>query len=225
MPQILVSPSILSADLLNLRVEISNVEKAGADSHHIDVMDGHFVPNLTFGLPLINALKKIAAVPLDVHLMIERPEEMIDAYLKAGADYLSFHCEAATHPHRMIQKIKNYGAKSGVALNPGTSLELIKPLLHDVDRVLVMSVNPGFSGQQFIPQVIEKVSSIREYLSFLKRDAVVTIQVDGGINDQTIKKICKAGANSFVAGSYIYGAEDRKIVIDKLRASVRDIQH
>ena len=213
----IISPSILSADLLNLQQDITEVENGGADWHHIDVMDGHFVPNLSFGLPLISSLKRHSSLPLDVHLMIKNPEQMVPEYIKAGADLLTFHIEAAVHSHRLVQAIKEKGVKAGIAINPGTPVQFLDPLLPDIDLVLVMSVNPGFGGQEFIEQSCERVRTIAEKLKQLNRFSEVTIQVDGGINDATIRKVYDSGARGFVAGSYIYGAKNRSQVIQKLK--------
>ena len=213
----IISPSILSADLLNLQRDITEVEKGGADWHHIDVMDGHFVPNLSFGLPLVKALKKTTTLPLDVHLMISNPEQMVPQYIEAGADLLTFHVEAANHAHRLVQSIKEKGVKAGIAINPGTPIQYLDPLLTDVDMILIMSVNPGFGGQKFIPQSCERVSALAYKLKELGRFNEVIIHVDGGINDLTIKKVHDAGAKAFVAGSHIYGAENRSKAIQTLK--------
>ena len=213
----IISPSILSADLLNLEKELKEVEKAGADWHHVDVMDGHFVPNLTFGLPLVGALKKISSLPLDVHLMISNPESMVPEYIKAGADLLTFHIEAATHSHRLVELIKASGIKAGVAINPGTPLGHLDPLLPWVDLVLVMSVNPGFGGQSFISASNARICLLTQKLKNLGRYDEVTIEVDGGINHTTIHGAYGAGAKAFVAGSYIYGALERASAIGQLR--------
>ena len=213
----IISPSILSADLLNLQRDITEVEQGGADWHHVDVMDGHFVPNLSFGLPLISALKRQTSLPLDVHLMISNPEQMVPEYIKAGADLITFHVETAVHAHRLLQSIKEKCIKAGLAINPGTPLHSLEPLLSDVDMIRVMSVNPGFGGQKFIPQTCERVSTLACRLKELGRFEDVIIQVDGGINTETIKKVYDSGARAFVAGSHIYGAKNRSQVIQKLK--------
>jgi ribulose-phosphate 3-epimerase len=214
---VIVAPSLLSADPLKFGEEIRDIESAGADWHHVDVMDGHFVPNLTFGLPLIEALRESANLPLDVHIMISNPEKVALDYVKAGADYLTFHIEVVKHSHRLAEAIRQGGAKVGVALNPGTALEFVEPLLNFVDMVLIMSVNPGFGGQSFIPQMVDKVAALHQMLQTKNLEDTVLIQVDGGINPETGTKMVRAGASVLVAGSYIYGSKNREQAIAKLR--------
>ena len=213
----IISPSILSADLLSLERDLKEVEQGGADWHHIDVMDGHFVPNLSFGLPLVASIKKVSTLPLDVHLMISNPEQMIPDYIRAGADLISFHVEAAVHAHRSIQLIKENGLKAGLAINPGTPMAWLDPLLTEVDMVLVMSVNPGFGGQTFIPASYKRIAELAAKLKQIGRNSDVFIQVDGGINHENIGKAYRSGANAFVAGSSIYGVAGRGAAIKRLR--------
>lgn len=213
---VLVSPSILSANPLKLAAELAEVEEAGADWHHIDVMDGHFVPNLTFGLPLIRAVKRVSRIPLDVHIMIENPNETALSYVEAGADILTFHVEAARHPHRLLGLIREAGAKAGIALNPGTPLASVEALLPCVDMVLLMSVNPGFGGQSFIPQTSGRVRQLRDMLN-QRLYGKILIQVDGGINQETACSVRKEGADCLVAGSWVYGAQNRKEAVAALR--------
>jgi ribulose-phosphate 3-epimerase len=217
MTRVLVAPSLLAADPLRLGEEVASVERAGCDWHHVDVMDGHYVPNLTFGLPLVAALKRVAKVPLDVHIMVSNPDAVALDYVNAGADSLTFHVEAAVHHHRLLQTIRDGGARAGVALNPGTPVEAIVPLLDDLDLVLVMSVNPGFGGQRYLPQAAARVAQVRAALAARGREKEVVIEVDGGITDRTAPDVVRAGATMLVAGTYVYGAEDRRVPIAKLQ--------
>lgn len=217
---VLISPSLLSADPLAFGAEAAEMERLGADWHHIDVMDGHFVPNLTFGLPLIRALKKVSKIPLDVHIMVSNPDETACDYVAAGADLLTFHLEAARHPHRLAQSIRAAGAKAGVSVNPGTPVEQVFPLLDTIDLVLVMSVNPGFGGQSFIRESVERVRQLRAEIERRGHGKRIVINVDGGINAETGAQISAAGAGAVVAGNYLYGATDRKKALATLRTAL-----
>ena len=210
-----IAPSLLSADFLRLGDEVRDIELAGADLLHVDVMDGHFVPNLTFGPPIISKIKTIATCPLDVHLMIETPERWIAQYVEAGADWLTVHVEASVHLHRTLQQIRAAKAKAGVVLNPSTPPETLDWVLEDCDHVLVMSVNPGFGGQRFIQSALRKVEAIAERIS--RRGLEAVIEIDGGIAPDTIKSAWDAGATVFVAGSAVFSASDRRARIAELR--------
>ena len=212
--KIIISPSILSADFANLERDIKKVEDCGADWVHVDVMDGHFVPNITIGVPVVKSLKKITNLPLDVHLMIENPDKYVEPFAKSGADILTFHYEAVKENDivNLITKIKSFGIKAGISIKPKTRPDVLLPYFDIVDMVLVMTVEPGFGGQSFMSDCAEKIKFIRQ-----NAPEDLIIQVDGGINAQT-GKICKDfGANSLVAGSYIYGASDIKQAIDSLK--------
>jgi ribulose-phosphate 3-epimerase len=213
-----IAPSILSADFAELGNEIKDVEKGGADYIHVDVMDGHFVPNITLGPMIVKAIRPLTTLPLDVHLMIENPGQYIEAFADAGADYLTVHVEADPHLHRTIQMIKSKGVKAGVVLNPATPAEMIKPILQDVDMVLLMTVNPGFGGQSFIPSVVPKIKQIREWANEV--NPALEIEVDGGINPETAVICAEAGADVFVAGSAIYNRSDRGAAIEELKRSL-----
>ena len=208
----IIAPSILSADFSKLGEEIRDVEAAGAGWIHIDVMDGHFVPNLTYGPIIVEASRRATNLPLDVHLMIEKPDLLIPDVAKAGADWISVHAEACTHLHRTIQLIKSFGIKAGVALNPATPVSAIEWVLEELDFVLVMSVNPGFGGQKFIENSLDKVRLLREMID--EKNLKTLIQIDGGVNKKTIGTIAEAGVDSFVAGSAIFGSDNYKETID-----------
>ncbi len=213
--KIKIAPSILSADFTKLAEEIKAVEAAGADYIHIDVMDGHFVPNITFGPLIVKAARRVTSLPLDVHLMISDPDKYISAFADAGADIITFHAEASVHIHRTIQQIKAKGKKTGISLNPATSLNVLEYILEDVDLVLLMTVNPGFEAQKFIPSVLPKIKKLREQID--KRGLKCEIEVDGGINLDTIEMVSAAGADVFVAGSAIFYSDDYKTTIKKMR--------
>lgn len=210
MKEILVAPSILSADFSRLGDEIKRIDEAGADWVHIDVMDGHFVPNLTFGAPVVKKVRGVTKMPFDVHLMIENPDRYIDDFVAAGADIITVHAEACVHLHRVCQYIKSKGCKVGVALNPATPICNIVPMLPELDMVLLMSVNPGFGGQKYISLVTDKIAELRKIYDG-------DIEVDGGIDVNTVSAVVEAGANILVAGSAVYGAEDMPGIIKILK--------
>ena len=214
-----IAPSILSADFTCLADEVKAVEKAGADYIHVDIMDGHFVPNITIGPLIVKAVRRATRLPLDVHLMISNPDRFIGTFAEAGADILTIHAEAAIHLHRSLQFIRASGAKPSVALNPATPPEMIEFILGDVDMVLVMTVNPGFEGQEFIPEVVPKIERLRE---MMRRKGMDTqVEVDGGINADTIARVCAAGADVFVAGSAIFHSKDYGETIRAMREKIR----
>ncbi|MFO7601550.1 MAG: ribulose-phosphate 3-epimerase [Candidatus Desulfacyla sp.] len=210
-----IAPSILSADFTRLGEEIRKVEKAGADYIHVDVMDGHFVPNITIGPMIVKAAARVTDLPLDVHLMISDPDDFIEDFAKAGADIITVHAEAATHLHRTIQFIRDQGARPAVALNPATPLNALEYVLNHLDMVLLMTVNPGFEAQAFIPEVIPKIRKLRQTVKDLGLN--VEIEVDGGIGPDTIGQVSAAGADVFVAGSAIYYSEDCEETIRLMR--------
>jgi ribulose-phosphate 3-epimerase len=213
-----IAPSILSADFARLGDEIKAVEAAGADWIHADVMDGHFVPNITFGPLIVEAVRRITSLPIDVHLMIENPDDYIPAFAKAGANYISVQIESCVHLNRSIQLIRECGAKPGVVLNPSTPLQSVDWVLEYVDYVLIMSVNPGFGGQAFIANSLDKIKQLRHMIQTRKLGTL--IEIDGGVNDKTISAIAKAGVDIFVAGSAIFGSRDYTETIGSFRKKV-----
>jgi len=213
----LIAPSILSADFAHLADEVAAVERGGADLLHVDVMDGHFVPNLTLGPPIVESLKKVTKLPLDCHLMVTNADAFIDEFASAGADYLTVHVEACPHLHRTVQAIKERGVKAGVTLNPATSLHTIEEILSDVDLVLIMSVNPGFGGQKFITSCLQKIVRARQMID--REGSRALLEVDGGIKVDNAAQILAAGANVLVAGSAIFTSRDYAATIAALRAA------
>ena len=211
----LVAPSILSADFGNLEKEIKSICEAGCDLVHVDVMDGHFVPNLTIGPVVVEPVSKVSSKPLDIHLMVENNNFFVDLFAPLKPKYLSFHIESEKHPHRLIQKIRGLGISPAITLNPHTKVEDIEYLLEDLDMVLLMSVNPGFGGQKFIPSVIEKAKKLKELIK--KRNPNCLIEVDGGVSDKNIKELKDAGVDVVVAGSFVFGSGDYKKAIDSLK--------
>lgn len=220
---VLVAPSILSADFAKLGEEIRRVEDAGADWIHVDVMDGHFVPNLTIGPPVVKSLRKQTKLPLDVHLMIADPDRYLQDFADAGADYITVHAEACTHLQRTLSHIRGLGKKAGVALNPATSHKALEYVLDDIDLVLVMSVNPGFGGQKFISAVLPKIAEVRGMFENSGHHNV-HVSVDGGINADTAKQAIARGADVMVAGKSVYGASDIKAAIAQIRQATASVK-
>ncbi|KLD96009.1 ribulose-phosphate 3-epimerase [Aliarcobacter butzleri] len=211
----LVAPSILSADFGNLANEIKAICDAGCDLVHVDVMDGHFVPNMTIGPVVVEPVAKVASKPLDIHLMVENNTFFVDLFAPCKPLYISFHIESEKHPHRLIQKIRSYGIKPAIVLNPHSRPQEIEYLLEDLDMVLLMSVNPGFGGQKFIPSVVEKAKELKELIN--KRNPNCLIEVDGGVNDKNIEILKNAGVDVVVAGSYVFGSDDYEKAIKSLK--------
>ncbi|HJS35998.1 MAG TPA: ribulose-phosphate 3-epimerase [Pseudoxanthomonas sp.] len=221
MSNCIIAPSILSADFARLGEEVDNVLKAGADWVHFDVMDNHYVPNLTIGPLVCSALRKHGVTaPIDVHLMVEPVDRIVPDFAEAGASIISFHPEASKHVHRTIQLIKSLGCKAGLVLNPGTSVDVLDWVLPELDLVLLMSVNPGFGGQAFIPSALDKLRAVRAMIDKTGKD--IRLEIDGGVKADNIGQIAAAGADAFVAGSAIFNAPDYKDVIDRMRAAVAD---
>ncbi len=220
-----IAPSILSADFARLGEEVAEVIRAGADLIHFDVMDNHYVPNLTFGPMVCAALKPYATVPVDVHLMVEPVDDLIHAFAKAGANIITFHPEASRHVDRSLGLIKEYGCQAGLVLNPATPVNILENVLDKLDMVLLMSVNPGFGGQSFIPNTLVKVRKVREMLDEYERQSSrrIALEVDGGVKTDNIAEIAAAGADTFVAGSAIFGKADYKAVIDEMRQQLAQV--
>lgn len=220
-----IAPSILSADFARLGEEIAEVIRAGADLIHFDVMDNHYVPNLTFGPMVCAALKPYATVPVDVHLMVEPVDDLIHAFAKAGANIITFHPEASRHVDRSLGLIKEYGCQAGLVLNPATPVNILENVLDKLDMVLLMSVNPGFGGQSFIPNTLVKIRKVREMLDEYERQSGrhIALEVDGGVKTDNIAEIAVAGADTFVAGSAIFGKPDYKAVIDEMRQQLAQV--
>lgn len=212
----LISPSVLSCDFANIQRDVEMINASQADWFHIDIMDGVFVPNISFGFPVMEAIKRHASKPLDVHLMIQNPDQYLETFQKAGADILTVHYEACTHLHRTIGEIKRLGMKAGVALNPHTPVHLLEDLIADLDLVLIMSVNPGFGGQKFIDHSVNKVAAVKRMVD--ERGSNTIIEVDGGVNLETGKRLVDAGANALVAGSFVFNHVNPTACIEDLKA-------
>jgi ribulose-phosphate 3-epimerase len=214
--KIIISPSVLSADFIDFKSGIELIENAGAEAVHLDVMDGHFVPNLTFGAPMIKAVRKVTDKILDVHLMVENPEKLIDDYIDAGADMLTFHAEASIHSHRLIQYIQSKGIKAGVSIVPGTPVSAITPLLRSVDLILIMTVNPGFGGQKMIPECVAKIKELDQLRT--ANGYKYLINVDGGVNSETVNLVREAGVDIIVAGSAFFNSENPSQLVKEFKS-------
>jgi len=213
--QTLISPSLLAADFMNLKADIDMVNNSDADWFHLDIMDGVFVPNISYGLPLVSQISKIATKPLDVHLMIVDPDRYIEAFKKAGSDILTVHYEACTHLHRTVQNIHSHGMKAGVSLNPHTPISVLEDIIQDIDLVLLMSVNPGFGGQSFIENTYSKIEKLKALIA--EKNTELIIEIDGGVNLETGKKLVEAGADALVAGSFVFNSANPTQTIAELK--------
>ncbi len=213
--EIIVSPSLLAANFLDLTGEVEMINRSAANWLHMDIMDGTFVPNMSFGFSVLNAVGKVCQKPLDVHFMVVNPEKWIEQTAKAGAEMMTVHYEACTHLHRTIQQIHDAGMKAGVALNPATPVSVLEDIIDDVDMVLLMSVNPGFGGQKFIPNTLKKVRRLRQMITEAKRNVI--IEIDGGVNLETGAQLVEAGANALVAGSFVFKADKPESMIQQLK--------
>ncbi len=217
-----IAPSILSADFAHLGQEVKEVEEGGADWIHVDVMDGHFVPNITVGIPVVECLRKVTKLPLDVHLMVLEPDRFLEDFARAGADILTVHVETCPHLNRTLKKIKELGPLAGVALNPSTPLWTLEEVLEDLDMVLIMSVNPGFGGQSFIPQSLKKIRRLREWLRERGLGGIM-IEVDGGIKVENAREVAEAGADVLVSGSGIFGQKDKIWALRRMREAIQGV--